>query len=51
MTEQAGNGGPYRLGRLVAEIAGATGPTRALPELARPFLAELSLLTGELAKS
>ncbi len=47
--EQAGNGGPYRLGSLVAEIAGATGPTRALPELAQPFLAELSLLTGEAA--
>jgi len=47
--EQSGNGGPYRLGRLAEEIGAATGPTRALPELAQPFLAELSLLTGEAA--
>jgi DNA-binding IclR family transcriptional regulator len=47
--EQSGNGGPYRLGRLAEEIGAATGPTRALPELAHPFLLELSLLTGEAA--
>jgi DNA-binding IclR family transcriptional regulator len=47
--EQSNNGGPYRLGRLAEEIGAATGPTRVLPELARPFLAELSLLTGEAA--
>ena len=47
--EQDGAGGPYRLGPLVLEIAGSVGPARALPELARPFLLELSLLTGEAA--
>ena len=47
--EQDGAGGPYRLGPLVLEIAGSVGPARALPDLARPFLLELSLLTGEAA--
>ncbi len=47
--EQDGAGGPYRLGPLVLEIAGTVGPARAFPDLARPFLVELSLLTGEAA--
>ncbi len=47
--EQDGAGGPYRLGPLVLEIAGTVGPARALPDVARPFLVELSLLTGEAA--
>jgi DNA-binding IclR family transcriptional regulator len=47
--EQDGAGGPYRLGPLVLEIAGTVGPARALPEIARPFLLELSLLMGEAA--
>ena len=47
--EQSGNGGPYRLGPLVTEMAAAIGPSRSLPDLARPFLAELSVLTGEAA--
>jgi DNA-binding IclR family transcriptional regulator len=47
--EQDGAGGPYRLGPLVLEIAGTVGPVRALPDVARPFLVELSLLTGEAA--
>ena len=35
--EQSGNGGPYRLGPLVTEMAAAIGPSRSLPDLARPY--------------
>ena len=47
--EQLDGGGPYRLGPLVAEIASGLAPYRSLPEVAGPFLAELSRLTGEVS--
>jgi DNA-binding IclR family transcriptional regulator len=45
--EQLSPGGDYRLGPLVQEIGGAAAPGRALQRLARPFLVELTALTGE----
>lgn len=47
--EQSDNGGPYRLGPLIAEIAAATSTTRSLIEAATPVLAELTRSTGEAA--
>jgi len=44
---QAGSGGRYRLGPLLAELAPAAAPGLNLAALARPHLAELTRLTGE----
>lgn len=45
--EQVEVGGDYRLGTGLAELAGATAPGRNLVAAARPFLMELTDLTGE----
>jgi len=45
--EQTEAGGDYRLGSGLAELAGATAPGRNLVAAARPFLTELTELTGE----
>jgi len=45
--EQTEAGGDYRLGSGLAELAGATAPGRNLVAAARPFLIELTELTGE----
>jgi DNA-binding IclR family transcriptional regulator len=44
---QVETGGRYRLGPLMAEIAGSMAPTKSLIESAHPLLAELSKATGE----
>jgi DNA-binding IclR family transcriptional regulator len=44
---QVESGGRYRLGPLMAEIAGSMAPTKSLVESAHPLLAELSRATGE----
>lgn len=44
---QMESGGRYRLGPLMAEIAGSMAPTKSLVESAHPLLAELSRATGE----
>jgi IclR family transcriptional regulator, acetate operon repressor len=44
---QLESGGRYRLGPLMAEIAGSMAPTKSLIESAHPLLAELSRATGE----
>lgn len=44
---QLETGGRYRLGPLMAEIAGSMAPTKSLIESAHPLLAELSKATGE----
>jgi len=45
--EQVSDGTEYRLGSGLAELAGATAPGRNLVAAARPFLHELTDLTGE----
>ena len=44
---QAGSGGHYRLGPVLAELAPAAAPDLNLAALARPHLAELTRVTGE----
>ncbi len=44
---QAGSGGHYRLGPVLAELAPAAAPGLNLAALARPHLAELTRVTGE----
>lgn len=44
---QAGTGGHYRLGPVLAELAPAAAPGLNLAALARPHLAELTRITGE----
>jgi DNA-binding IclR family transcriptional regulator len=45
--EQLSDGGHYRLGSTIAELAGSTQPTRSLAATARPHLLELMRSSGE----
>ena len=47
--EQDTDGGHYRLGRRVADLASSFSPPHSLVTLARPFLRELATATGEAA--
>lgn len=47
VVEQVSNGGPYRLGSQMFEIAAAATPSRSLRDAALPHLFELTRATGE----